>query len=98
MLVELVGCTSAGKSTLAEKIVQEFHRQGVVISMGDDHVLQLARLNRVKGRTLRTLLLDLAGYSGCLLGCWKYRRLYAHVTHTGSPQDAPQASPTSCLQ
>jgi len=82
MLIELIGCTSAGKSTLAKKIVQDCHERGIGISMGDDHVLRLLRMNRVENRVLRTLLLDLVAYTGCLIGCWKYRQLYAYITRT----------------
>jgi thymidylate kinase len=82
MLIELIGCTSAGKSTLARKIVQVCHERGICISMGDDHVLQLLRLNWIENRVVRTLLLDLIAYAGCLTGWLNNFKLYAFITRT----------------
>jgi len=80
MLVELIGCTSAGKSRLARAAVRDCRERGIQLSMGDDHVLQRLGLNWIKGDLPRTLLLDLIGYAGCLIGCVKNRKLYSHIT------------------
>lgn len=82
MLVELIGCTSAGKSTLARAMVQESQARAISVSMGDDHVLRLLRLNWVRNRIARTLLLDLIAAGGCFVGSRKYLPLYAYIART----------------
>jgi thymidylate kinase len=67
MQIELIGCTGAGKSTLIRKILHVCHEQGVDIYLGDDFVLKQIGLNWIKNHLLRTLLMDLAALSACLL-------------------------------
>ncbi len=67
MQIELVGCTSAGKSTLIRGILQACHEQGIDILPGDDFVLKQVRLNWIKGHLPRTLLVDLVALFTCLV-------------------------------
>ena len=63
MHIELIGCTSAGKTTLARKIVDVGKRDGIDIILGDDFVLQRFHLNRIKNEFVRRRLMEIcAGY------------------------------------
>jgi thymidylate kinase len=65
--IELIGCTSAGKSTLSRGILQACHKQGLDILLGDDFVLKQVRLNWVKSHLPRTLLVDLLALFACVV-------------------------------
>lgn len=66
MQVELIGCTSAGKSTLAESVLWAYRGTGMDASMGADFVLQQVGLNWVKGKLARTILIDIIALFACL--------------------------------
>jgi deoxyadenosine/deoxycytidine kinase len=66
MQIELTGCTSAGKSTLASLIRQVCQERGTDVLASSDFVLEHFRAGWVKSRVLRTLLLDLFSLSVCL--------------------------------
>jgi thymidylate kinase len=73
MHIELIGCTSAGKTTLANKIVVIGRQQGIDIILGDEFVLQKFHLNWVKSEFMRRRLLEIcAGYI-CIKHWQKYR-------------------------
>lgn len=67
MLIELIGCTSAGKSTLARDILRACRERDIELLMGDDFVLKQVRLDWVKGSLARTLLMDLLLSFVCLV-------------------------------
>jgi len=71
MQVELFGCTSAGKSTLASNIFQTCRKQGIELLLSDDFVLKQMRLNWIRSSLVRLLLLDLFLLSACL-ATWRY--------------------------
>jgi len=74
MHIELIGCTSAGKTTLAQKIVTNGKNQGIDIILGDDFVLQTLHLNWIKSEFIRRRMLEIcAGYI-CLRHWHKYRK------------------------
>jgi len=68
MQIELFGCTSAGKSTLANSILEVCREQGMdaLMIMSDDFVLKQARLDWIKTSFARTLLMDLFLLFVCL--------------------------------
>jgi thymidylate kinase len=70
MQIELIGCTGAGKSTLAEGILQACRERGIDIRLGDDFVLGQVGLGWAKGRLLRKLVLNLAALSA-YLATWR---------------------------
>jgi len=75
MQVELIGCTGAGKSTLALEIIRTCREQGIDVVMSDEFMLGQARLSWIKNRLARTLCLDLI----CLpawLGTWRKHRAF----------------------
>lgn len=66
MQIELIGCTSAGKSTLTRNILQACREQGINLSMADDFVLKQVRLDWVKINPVRKLLVNMVALSACL--------------------------------
>ena len=80
MHIELIGCTSAGKSTLSRKILHACHERGIDVLMGDDFVLKQVRLNWIKNHLLRTILINLAGLFACLLTWRRNAKFYLFAT------------------
>lgn len=80
MQIELIGCTSAGKSILIRKILHACHEQGIDIFLGTDFVLKQVRLNWIKNHLLRTLLMDLAALSACLVTWRRNVKFYLFAT------------------
>ncbi len=70
MQIELMGCTGAGKSTLARGILQACREQGIDAWMGDDFVLKQVRLNWVKSHLARTIWVDVCSLLACLVS-WR---------------------------
>lgn len=68
MVIELFGCTSAGKSSLARRL-----RVAAGARMGDDFVLARAGLGWLPGRLPRLLALDVLALAACL-GALRRRR------------------------
>jgi hypothetical protein len=65
MQIEFIGCTGAGKSSLAGGTLLAGRRGGIEISMADDYVLRRWRLHRLKSRLARTLVMDLLSIVAC---------------------------------
>ncbi len=59
MRIEFIGCTSAGKSTLARRILRVCRDQGIDAWMGYDFVLRQVRLDWITGKLPRGLLVNL---------------------------------------
>jgi adenylate kinase family enzyme len=78
--IELIGCTSAGKSTLIRHILQACREQGIDIILGDDFVLRQVRLDRIKSHLPRTLLVDLLALTACLMTRRKHFKFYSFST------------------
>lgn len=76
MQIELIGCTSAGKTTLTKSILQVCHEQRIDIFLGPDFVLRQVRLNWIKNHLLRTLLVDLVALWACLITWQNNLKLY----------------------
>lgn len=73
MQIELVGCTSSGKTTLLRGILQACRERGIDAVSGYDYVLIKAKLNWVRGYLARTLLIDLVSLINCF---WTWRKNY----------------------
>jgi thymidylate kinase len=78
--IELIGCTSAGKSTLSRSILQACHQQGLDILLGDDFVLKQVGLNWVKSHLPRTLLVDLLALLACIITWPNNLKFYRFAT------------------
>lgn len=76
MQIELIGCSSAGKSTLSRRVLHDCHERGIDIFSSDDFVLKQVHLNWIKNHLFRTLLMDLAALSACLLTCRRNLKFY----------------------
>ena len=79
MQIELIGCTSAGKSTLARSILQVAREQGLYTLMADEFVLGQIHLNWVKARLARTFWMDLLFLFACL-ATWRKNRVFCLFT------------------
>jgi deoxyadenosine/deoxycytidine kinase len=79
MQIELIGCTGAGKSTLAQGVLQASREQGIMASMGDDFVLEQFHLQRIKHRLARTLCVDIVALFACLTTWRKNLAFYRFV-------------------
>ena len=80
MQIELIGCTSAGKSTLTRSILQACDEQGIDIFPSDDFVLEQIRLNWIKSHLPRTLLVDLVALFVCLITWRNNLKFYLFAT------------------
>ena len=80
MLIEIIGCTSAGKSTQARSIFQACRGQGIDIFLGDDFVLRQIRLQWIKINLLRKLLVNLFALFVSLLTWRNNLEFYAFAT------------------
>jgi hypothetical protein len=80
MQIEVIGCTSAGKSTLIRRILQVCHEQCIDMFLGDDFVLRQVRLNWIKHHLLRALLVNLVGLFACLVTWQNNLTLYLFAT------------------
>lgn len=71
--VELVGCTGAGKSTIAEQFVRTANARGTALQTADAaalHPLRLSWMDRVRfGRHIRNAAIHLSAVVGSLFGC-----------------------------
>lgn len=66
MQIELIGCTSAGKSSLAGGILLAARGASVEIRMADEHVLKRWRLQWLTSRPARTLVMDVLSLLACI--------------------------------
>lgn len=80
MQIELMGCTGAGKSTLAQRIIAACHDQGMDIAMGDDVVLAQVGLSGVTDPRLRKALLNLLALSAGLATWRTHHGVYRFAT------------------
>ncbi len=82
MQVELIGCTSAGKTTLAREMVQTGRELGVDVQLSDDFLLERGRLSWIKNDFLRRRVIELWALLTCLVFWQKYRELYRFIIRT----------------
>lgn len=80
--IELIGCTSAGKSTLASHILQFCRDEGIDVSLGEDFLLDQFHLGRVGSSTARAVLINLISLPVALVNWGKYRHFYSFAFRT----------------
>ncbi|MCE7981961.1 MAG: hypothetical protein DYG89_12265 [Caldilinea sp. CFX5] len=88
MQVELIGCTSAGKSTLTQRMLNRAHTAGIKLSTSYDFVLAHYGLGWVKPHAMRMALLNNLALWRCLqsAGChWGLLRFVFGVLRTLPP-------------
>lgn len=66
MQIELIGCTSSGKSSLARNLLKSDAQQGFNLVTSYDFVLQWAHLDWIKNHRVRMLLLNVIAFLACL--------------------------------
>lgn len=98
MLIELIGCTSAGKSTLARDILLACREQGLDIFLGEDFVLRQFGLNWIKSDLLRKLLVNLAALLAGLLTWRNNRKFYRFAAHLLFQQHIPRMERLNLLR
>ena len=83
MHIELIGSTSAGKTTLAKKMVETGNKNGVDVSLSDDFMLKQLHLNWVRNDFIRRRLVEIAAYAICLTRLARYKKFFGFVLREG---------------
>jgi hypothetical protein len=83
MHIELIGSTSAGKTTLAKKMVGAGKEKGLDVSLSDDFMLDQLHLGWVRNDFVRRRLVEFTAF-GVLLTCLtRYKDFVRFVLHEG---------------
>jgi hypothetical protein len=73
--IEIIGCTSAGKSTLIKQIVDASRNQAIPLSTSYDFILNQFGCGWIQNHKLRMSLLNLFTLWACLVSWHQYRAL-----------------------
>lgn len=76
MQIELIGCTSSGKSTLAEALLNHAQQHGVVLLHGDDVLLKSIKAHKIQNRKARALLVHLLAFMAAILAYPRYHHFF----------------------
>lgn len=98
MQIELIGCTGAGKSTLARGIQQACREQGLDILLGEDFVLEQCRMDWVRSDLLRKALVNVTGILASLITWRNNRRLSLFATQLLFQLPIPRLERVSLLR
>lgn len=79
MQIELIGCTSAGKSSLVKNLLRSNHRNGLNLVTSYDFVLSWVNLDWIKSHGVRMLCLNLIALLACMITCRKNFEFYRFV-------------------
>lgn len=66
MQIELVGCTSAGKSTLATQITDAARAEGIDLLLADEFAVDQLGLGHLRKRWLRAVVVHIVALWGCV--------------------------------
>ncbi len=77
MQLELIGCTSSGKSTLATQMATVARANGIELAMGDDIVIRSLGVRDLPSRRLRAVAVHLRTFLECLTHGRKYATFLA---------------------
>jgi len=83
MHIELIGSTSAGKTTLAKKMVEAGKKRGIDISLSDDFMLEQLHLSWVTNAFARRRLVELIAFAVCLTCLARYKDFFGFVVREG---------------
>jgi hypothetical protein len=78
--IELIGCTSAGKSSLAQKILKSSRQNGLKLAGSYDFVLRWAHLDWIRRHPTRMLALNLIALGACLYTWRRNLAFYRFLT------------------
>ena len=70
--LEIVGCTGAGKSTLAARITEVARAEGIDLLLGDEFALDQLGLRQLQSRWLRTVCIHFVAFCGCVVNGWRH--------------------------
>ena len=79
MQIELIGCTSAGKTRLAKNILNVNNQNGFNFVTSYDFVLKWAHFDWIKNHSIRMLILNLIALFACLFTWRKNLAFYRFV-------------------
>lgn len=79
--IEFIGCTSAGKSTLVNAILQSGRQDGLDIWTGEDFTLKQIHAEGLKNNLVRALLVNFLAILVGLAVWRKYNEFYKFVIH-----------------
>ena len=83
MHIELIGSTSAGKTTLAKKMMEAGKNNGVEVSLSDDFMLGQLHLGWVRNEFIRRRLVEITAFAVWLTCLAKYKDFFGFVTREG---------------
>ena len=83
MHVELIGSTSAGKTTLAKKMVEAGKDKGVDVSLSDDFMLAQLHFGWVKNEFFRRRLVEIMAFAVWLTCLARYKDFFGFVIREG---------------
>jgi thymidylate kinase len=83
MHVEIIGTTSAGKTTLARKMVKAGKDNGIDVFLSDDFMLEKVHLDWVKNEFVRRRLVELVAFAVWLTCLARYKDFYNFVLQEG---------------
>ena len=80
MQIELIGCTSAGKSSLSQQVIQRRQQNGVQVLTSYEFVLDWAHFGWLKNHKARMAVLNVVALIACLLAWPRNRAFYRFVS------------------
>ena len=83
MHIEIIGSTSAGKTTLAKKMVEVGMGNGTAVSLSDDFMLDQLHLNWIRNEFMRRRLVEGIAFAMLLTCLTRYREFVAFVIKEG---------------
>jgi len=83
MHIELIGSTSAGKTTLAKKMIEAGKARGMDVFLSDDFMLEQARLGWVRNEFVRRRLVEAISFAVWLTCLDRYAEFFKFVLREG---------------
>jgi broad-specificity NMP kinase len=83
MHIELIGSTSAGKTTLARKMVEAGKNSGIKVSLSDDFMLEQLHLNWIKNEFIRRRLVEFVAFAIWLNYLTRYNKFLDFIIREG---------------
>lgn len=84
MHIEIIGSTSAGKTTLAKSMVFAGNNNGEIVTLSDDFILQESHLGLVKNDFLRRRLVEMLAIGISLFHINEYKELFRFILIEGN--------------
>lgn len=77
--IELIGCTSSGKSTLINAILHFCRGEGIDAWLGEDFVLRHVRIEKIKNEAARAVLVNLIAIFFAFASWRKNHKFYRYI-------------------